>query len=678
VSNVLKTQPGTPRPSFVSWERLWFSLAGFAAVAATFVDAVLIQRKINIFTGGFLSVNHLDGPLQVILFIAASIIADAAVTLPLAGVALWLCFQVPLSTRVSAVVVLLVAVGPIFAANFLSYRLEAYLGDAFNLALMFDLTGRSPAEIMAVAAPHLLTPLLLLGGTVVLLAVLLWILSRYVPGRMPLPKPPSLRRVLLQAGGFVLVALLVTSLASATSDSLKNGLWRKPSGKFLGSVVERLSDVDRDGYGIIREPADPEPLNSQVFPYAVEVPGNGVDENGVGGDLPAGGPEYAIPAQVTDWAFRPNVILFVLESFRADLVGAKYQGNAVTPVLDRLGRQGVSAELAFSHNGYTMESRWHVFSGSVANVSAQTSLIDDFKSNGYEVAYFSAQDESFGEADFDVGFSRAHVSYDARVEPERRYTMFTTPGSLALPYEVIVERVSEFLAKRETSRPLFLYVNFHETHFPYHHRWIRPLVNNSALPRTEIKPGRAEDLWATYVNTAANVDMAVGEVLDVVQRSLNDPSPGIIVTADHGESLFEEGFLGHGYALNDVQTRIPLVVVNLPMIIEQPFGQAQLRDTLRTALEREPESTTTPILKVNPTRFVFQYLGRFRRPRQIALSGTSGRTIYDFRTGRVLFPGGRWQLPKELGEADFEAFLGLVHLWERMVIARKTGEAARK
>jgi len=75
--------------------------------------------------------------------------------------------------------------------------------------------------------------------------------------------------------------------------------------------------------------------------------------------------------------------------------------------------------------------------------------------------------------------------------------MFTTPGSLALPYEVNGERVSEFLAKRETSRPLFLYVNFHDTHFPYHHRWIRPLVNDSVLPRAEIRPGRAEDLRAT-------------------------------------------------------------------------------------------------------------------------------------------------------------------------------------
>ena len=48
--------------------------------------------------------------------------------------------------------------------------------------------------------------------------------------------------------------------------------------------------------------------------------------------------------------------------------------------------------------------------------------------------------------------------------------------------------------------------------------------------------------------------------------------------ADHGESLFDEGFLGHGYALNDAQTRIPLIVSGLPLRLVEPFGQVDLRD----------------------------------------------------------------------------------------------------
>ena len=65
------------------------------------------------------------------------------------------------------------------------------------------------------------------------------------------------------------------------------------------------------------------------------------------------------------------------------------------------------------------------------------------------------------------------------------------------------------------------------------------------------------------MNTTSNVDRAIGDMLERVRKALGR-EPGVIVLSDHGESLFDEGFLGHGYTLNDAQTRIPLVVSGLP------------------------------------------------------------------------------------------------------------------
>ena len=59
--------------------------------------------------------------------------------------------------------------------------------------------------------------------------------------------------------------------------------------------------------------------------------------------------------------------------------------------------------------------------------------------------------------------------------------------------------------------------------------------------------------------------------LSKVERTCQTVSDGCIddapgapnrgsIRADHGESLFDEGLLGHGYALNDMQTRIPVVM----------------------------------------------------------------------------------------------------------------------
>jgi hypothetical protein len=177
------------------------------------------------------------------------------------------------------------------------------------------------------------------------------------------------------------------------------------------------------------------------------------------------------------------------------------------------------------------------------------------------------------------------------------------------------------------------------------------------------------------VNTAANIDRAIGDLLAAV-RTARGGEPAVIVTADHGESLFDEGFLGHGYVLNDVQTRVPLVVAGLPMVIEEPFGQQDLRAAIGAALRTAAEQPALPRVVRAGDREVFQYLGRLHRPRQIAFLRTGGRTMYDFRTGRVQLAGGTWQAPGDLaGEARAE-FLRLVHHWERLLLMRRAPAAA--
>ena len=45
-------------PLIGEWHRLWFTLALLAAALTSVIDAILLQRKYQVFTGGFLSVDH--------------------------------------------------------------------------------------------------------------------------------------------------------------------------------------------------------------------------------------------------------------------------------------------------------------------------------------------------------------------------------------------------------------------------------------------------------------------------------------------------------------------------------------------------------------------------------------------------------------------------------------------
>jgi hypothetical protein len=175
------------------------------------------------------------------------------------------------------------------------------------------------------------------------------------------------RATFLTAFVFAVCGIATTIAASAASETMQEGLSRKPSGQLFGAIADKLTDFDRDGYGLTGKLVDPAPFDASVFPYAIDIPGDGIDQDGVGGDLPPG-PAYFEDRPSHVWRSHPNVILVVLESFRADALGRTVNGRPVTPVLDGIASRGVSASLAFSQNGYTAQSRFHIFSGSLAGL----------------------------------------------------------------------------------------------------------------------------------------------------------------------------------------------------------------------------------------------------------------------------------------------------------------------
>ena len=132
--------------------------------------------------------------------------------------------------------------------------------------------------------------------------------------------------------------------------------------------------------------------------------------------------------------------------------------------------------------------------------------------------------------------------------------------------------------RRKDPRPLFLMALYIDPHLPYHPpprfakrfldgRWSRSRIRRVNQDAAAVFSGRIrmreedfEYLSALYDAELAYVDEKIGEIYDFLRRQGRLDETLILVTADHGEALGEQGMMDHRYSLHDALIRVPLIV----------------------------------------------------------------------------------------------------------------------
>lgn len=318
----------------------------------------------------------------------------------------------------------------------------------------------------------------------------------------------------------------------------------------------------------------------------------------------------------------PNVVLVVIDTLRADHVGAYGHTRPTTPRLDRLAAEGILFERAVSQAPWTAASVASLFTGLYPSVHGldggiewdesrttggglpfvaqrtlapgQPTLATVLRSRGYRTAGFVSNvylNAVFGFADgFDV-YADDHDDYSADVWRRKRRGEQTN----AL--------VAEWLAGAPPE-PFFLLVHYNDPHWPYDPpagygaSWtagyggrLTP-ANTGLVVESEGEPIRdlsAEDvayLKALYDGEIAYADACLGALLDRLAAQPFARPLLTIVTADHGEEFLEHGSASHGYTLYEEQLHVPLVV-HLPgrLSPRRVAALVQLVDVAPTVLE---------------------------------------------------------------------------------------------
>ena len=301
-----------------------------------------------------------------------------------------------------------------------------------------------------------------------------------------------------------------------------------------------------------------------------------------------------------------NLLLISLDTLRADHLGCYGYARPTSPFLDRLASQGVLFEQAYATSPWTLPSHASLFTGlypsqhgvMTEELSLPTDLPTlaealrgrDFATAGFVSGIFLGPRFGLGR-----GFERYGV-IPTRAESGGSATSLSA-----------TDRVSagglEWLATRQ-ERPFFLFLHYFDIHSdyrpeprfaalfgePYHGPVDGSTRQLRAFLRGQIAidaDGRAH-LVDLYDAEIRQLDQGLEELFAQLRERGALDQTIVVVTADHGEELFDHGGVFHGRTQYQEMLRVPLILAGpgIPsgLRIDQPVSLIDLAPTLLTLL----------------------------------------------------------------------------------------------
>ncbi|HKH48360.1 MAG TPA: sulfatase [Thermoanaerobaculia bacterium] len=407
-----------------------------------------------------------------------------------------------------------------------------------------------------------------------------WDLLRLRPGR---PSPAGLPRAEQRTGGKATALFIpVGSEATFYFPVEETGTFSIDGVRVQGSGGKLLVIARRDGGA--EEVL--ETIEGSRGPRSLELPGQGsrlveIALRAVPGSAAAtGGFQLLAPAVRTleiqrtaaagasgsGGTERPNVIIYLVDTLRADHVGT-YGGGSLTPNIDAFARDATVFENTVAQAPWTKPSVAAIFTGR-GPLSHGVRLLHDklpqeavtlaelLSARGYQTAAFSTNWHIRNETGMDQGFGFFDFSPDEAESNKLNQRLFRWLDNQA-------------------KAPFFLYAHALDPHEPYtppkeYRDKYAPDVRPEAgydfdLKRVDVSRGKERrqymaEMRELYDGEVAFNDFSFGAFLKTLrERGLYDRSL-ILFVADHGEELDEHGARGHTSHLYAETLNVPLIV----------------------------------------------------------------------------------------------------------------------
>jgi arylsulfatase A-like enzyme len=370
---------------------------------------------------------------------------------------------------------------------------------------------------------------------------------------------------------------------------------------------------------------------------------------------------------------RPSILVISLDTTRPDRLSP--YGHAIeTPTLARLAREGVTFDQAIAAAPITEPSHLAMFTGEpplVTGVVSNGTPLGDrpellwraLHAEGYVTAGFVAGFPLHGK----YGWGQGMNVYDddfGRVAGLQSLSLVKAFNQVAIKEHALRERpAAQVLARAvpwiraHRDAQMFAFVHLYDAHGPYDqptNAALGPAPTDGPaldLPPYWPAPDRriTSPTWLTsaYDNELVTLDAAVGQLLDALGPTLDETI--VMVTADHGESLTEHGYLfDHGDNLHDPSLRVPWIVRYPPTATAGLRVPCQVGGVDLTPTVLDLVGITDTIAREGTSR-MSELGGGECRERPVYSSTVAGRLVAEPPTDHALRGQGRKLIVHEAG-----------------------------
>jgi choline-sulfatase len=299
---------------------------------------------------------------------------------------------------------------------------------------------------------------------------------------------------------------------------------------------------------------------------------------------------------------RPNIVIYLVDTLRADRLGCYGYARPTSPNIDAFARESVLFREAEAQSAWTKATVASILTGLYPRSHGANDWPDrlspelpnlavELQNAGYATAAFVSSAVVTKKFAFDRGFE----VFEQRVKEEIETTQPTSAW--------VNDHALAWLRRRQDGRPFFLYLHSLDPHAPY--TPAEPFLSRFAADvadpsvgtidsmrtlwvQSEPPPRRAGDLSALQDAEIAGNDASFGQLIAALRQAQLYDSTVVLLISDHGEGFFEHRTWQHGNSLHGELVRVPFIL-RLPgtkgagRVVHAPVEQIDVLPTLLAA-----------------------------------------------------------------------------------------------